>query len=445
MNDPFESARQLFLEGTAHYEAGRFDQAEAALLRSLEFLPGRPSTLMNLAAARIALGRPAEALPDLQAVLAAEPGNTQALCHQGQAFMALNQPAQGLAAFERTLAVDPRFVPALYHRALALGALMRHEEALQAVQPLLAVQDPGAAPAWQLAGQLLQSLQRHDEALLPYRRAVALDPQRGRAWTLVGQLLQQLGQPAEAEIAFGRAIACGDETGLNRYLLAGLRGSEPPAASPPDYVRGLFDPYAEGFDKHLLEELHYSGHAAVVEAAQQAAPGRRWLSVLDLGCGTGLCGSLVRAHAERIEGVDLAPGMIEQARRRNAYDALSTDELVAHLRGTPQRHDLVLAADVFIYIGDLLPVFAGVQRVLLAGGLFVFTVEHLRAPADYQLQPSLRYAHGVAYLRQLAQAHRMRVLIETPVVLREEQGLPIHGMVVCLRARTTRPEAPPQG
>ncbi len=430
----FESARDLFLEGTRLYEAGRFTEAEQRLQASLALLPGRPSTLLNLGATRLALGRPAEALEAFDAVLAAAPDDVDALLKRGLACTELGRDAQALASFERALALEPGNPAASYQRALTLNRMRRHADALQALQPLLDPADPRAAGAWMLFGQTLQSLGRHAEAVAPYERALALAPTLGRAGALLGQLLQSLGRPAEAAAAFERAIAAGNDVELNRYLLAALRGRDAPPAAPAAYVRSLFDPYADDFEAHLVQALHYRGHEAVVQAAAAANGHRRWRSALDLGCGTGLCGPLLGPLADRLEGVDLSPAMLARAQAGGAYDALVQADIAEHLRDTPRRHDLIVAADVFIYVGDLAPVFAGARRVLEPGGVFAFSVESSDDPAGFVLQPSLRYAHSERYLRALAQQHGLAVVDMRPSVLREEEQREIRGSIVCLRA-----------
>ena len=203
-------------------------------------------------------------------------------------------------------------------------------------------------------------------------------------------------------------------------------------ASPADYVRGLFDHYADDFEPHLLDVLHYRAHADVVAAAAPlCAPLRT--SALDLGCGTGLCGPLLRPLAQRVHGVDLSPTMLERARLRGSYATLTQADIAEHLRSTPERHDLVVAADVFIYLGDLAPVFAGVRRVLAPDGVFAFSVESTAADG-FVLQPSLRYAHAEPYLRALAAEHGFAVASVQATTLREDQRRPIAGAVVCLRA-----------
>jgi len=435
----FEQARQLFLEGVGHHEAGRYAQAEAALLASLRALPGRPSTLSNLGAARLALGRPQEALADLDAALAAEPGDAQTWCHRAAACTALQQPADALQAYDEALRLEPAFAPARYHRAALLGQLGRAAEAHASLEPLLAADRPDAAPAWLLAGQLLQALQRDEEALDAYRRALALDARLPRVHALLGQLLAALGRAAAAREIHRQGIASGLEPELNGYLLAGLQGTDAPACSPPAYVRALFDPYAEAFDTHLVDELRYRGHEAVVQAARRCEPGRRWQHVLDLGCGTGLCGRLLQPLAARIDGVDLSPTMVDAARRSGAYAEVAPGDVAEHLQHTPLRHDLVLSADVFIYIGELDTVFRGVRRVLQPRGLFVFSVETLadeEADASgrgYRLRPSLRYAHAQRYLRRLATAHALGWVDWQPFTVREEQRRPVAAAVVTLR------------
>ena len=88
----------------------------------------------------------------------------------------------------------------------------------------------------------------------------------------------------------------GDDSELNDYFLAGVGGGTPPPAAPPDYVEGLFDDYSDEFDAHLVGVLGYRGPQPAGREPARAAE-RRFASVLDLGCGTGLCGPLLKPRA----------------------------------------------------------------------------------------------------------------------------------------------------
>lgn len=364
MNDTFEQAKAFFLQGLDHYQAGRHAQAERDYSASLALLPGRVSTLTNLGAARLKLGRMADALAVLDEALAREADN----------------------------------IEALGHRATALAELGRSDAALATLDTLL-----------------------------------ALAPQQGFAWSLRGLLLKDGGRLPEAATAFRNAIAHGGDADLNSHYLASVSGQAPPAAPPRHYVENLFDSYATGFEQHLVEVLNYQAHEVLVERV--AALDRRFEGALDLGCGTGLCGPLVRPLAHWLEGVDLSANMVAQARARGVYDRVEQADVARFLAAAQRRYDLVLAADVFIYVGALDDVFAGVARVLQPGGVFCFSVEAAGEGEDFALRPSLRYVHSERYLRGLAARHgfEFEALARHPI--REDQRVPIPGLFAWLVRR----------
>ncbi len=397
MSDSFERARDLFIDGVRLHEAGSFAEAERQFEASLALLPGRASTLANLGATRLKLGKAQEALQVLE----------QALAQEGNA------------------------VDALQHHALALGMLGRHEDALADWARVLALR-PGDAKAWLLQGESLQHLERLEPALASYDAALARDPALGQAWSRRGGVLKELGRLEEAAAAFQQALDHGDDPELNGYFLASLNGRDQPTRTPPRYVQFLFDEYADKFDEHLVQVLNY--RAPRVLAAQLAALGRTFSRALDLGCGTGLCAPLVKPLADALDGVDLSGNMLAKAARSGVYQRLVRDEIVHYLEGTSQRYELVVSADVFIYVGALEDVFDGVSRVLAPGGIFCFSVELAADDSDFVLQPSQRYAHSERYLRALALRHGFEIVGVSREPIREDQREPIPGLYLCLRA-----------
>ena len=281
-------------------------------------------------------------------------------------------------------------------------------------------------------GQVQQHLGRPLHALSAYERALTLNPQLGPAWTLRGHLLRQAGRLADASVCFNNAIGCGEDVETHLYFLGALGLGALPEAAPPQFVRGLFDEYAERFEQELVGTLRYRGPEQVCAPLAGLHP-VPFASTLDLGCGSGLAAPLLRPSTARLTGLDLSPRMIERAASTRLYDELHVAELLAHLAATPARHDLVVACDVFIYLGDLAPMFDGVARVLAGGGIFAFTVEEGQADAGYDLLPTLRYAHAEAYLRGLAGAHALRVTRCERAPLREGRGQAIPGLTMHLQ------------
>ncbi|HSV53896.1 MAG TPA: tetratricopeptide repeat protein [Burkholderiaceae bacterium] len=430
----FAKARDLFLAGVQDFEANRFAQAEGGFRASLALLPGRASTLTNLGATLVRLARPEEALGPLQEALAAEPGNLDAWCHRGAALGDLGRDEEALACYDKAIAIDSAHAAAWYHRGITLGVLHRYDDALAAFEQFLRM-EPAHAKGWLLRCETLQGLERHEEALASCEKALGLDPALGEAWSQRGSILRDARRLKEAAACFEKAIAHGADAELNGYFLAALTGVAMPTAAPGRYVEFMFDGYADKFDEHLVKVLHYQAHKVLVEGLTGLdGRGAPFASALDLGCGTGLCGPLVKPRAARLDGVDLSQNMLDKARALGVYEQLAHADIATFLRETDQRYDLVLSADVFIYVGDLEPVFQGVRRVLQSGGIFCFSAECALGSDGFALRPSLRYAHSERYLRELAGRHGLEVLKLVQHPIREDQREPVQGLFAYLAA-----------
>jgi predicted TPR repeat methyltransferase len=241
------------------------------------------------------------------------------------------------------------------------------------------------------------------------------------------------GRPGEALAALREVLDREPAHERARFLVASLTGGHVDTA-PADYVTELFDSYAPGFEAHLVNVLGYQVPAQLAElvAAAGEAPHRAW-RVIDVGCGSGLVGAAFRGVARHLIGSDLSPRMIEIARRRGVYDELHVEDLTATLRRARADADLVVAADVFIYVGALDEAFRTAASALRPGGLLAFSIE--RCDGDgYRLLPSSRYAHSDGYLRGLAQRHGFAVREARDTVLRTDHAGSVSGVLYLLTA-----------
>ena len=359
------------MAGLQAQETGRLNEAEMAYRASLALVPGRASTLNNLGVVLVALQRDDEALPLLQQALAAEPGDAATWVLLGQCQARLGDLPDALLSANQALA----------HTAENAST---------------------AAPAWALRGGVLKDLNRH----------------------------------VEAAAALRKAIAHGADPALQGYLLASIEGHAAPPQPPPGYVQALFDGYAADFDQHLVGRLGYQAPQTLVShlAAQLQSHGTRLGTVLDLGCGTGLCGPLLRPLARHLVGVDLSSGMLQRAQERSCYDELVLADVAEHLCMRADRVDAIVAADVFIYVGDLQTVFAGVHRVLSPGGWLALSVEEASGAVEFELRPSSRYAQSERYLRAQANAHGLVLQHQQRGTLRQDQGNDVMGLYQWWRA-----------
>jgi predicted TPR repeat methyltransferase len=267
-----------------------------------------------------------------------------------------------------------------------------------------------------------------------------LNPQHARAHNLIGYSLYMLGRREDAAAVFRDWLTLDPENPIAAHMLAASTGGDVPERASDAYVRDTFDRFAESFDEQLLQRLDY--HAPELLAAglaQVLGPSAATLEVLDAGCGTGLCGPLLRPYAARLTGVDLSPGMLEKAAARGGYDRLVEGELTAFLAAHEAAFDVIASADTLVYFGALDPVAAAARRALRPGGWLGFTVERSDESAPYRINPHGRYSHTEEYLRQVLTEAGFTGVTVAAVVLRTELGRPVHGWTVCAQAPALAP------
>lgn len=265
-------------------------------------------------------------------------------------------------------------------------------------------------------------------------QALELAPGYAAAWFALGEARALLADRGGAVAAWQQAL---DRDPTDRHgasLHLARLGATLPDAMPPAYVRALFDGYAPAFDTALRDRLAYCAPdlllRAITAARGEAQPA--FAAALDLGCGTGLAGAVLRPLAARLVGVDLSPAMLAQARGKGLYDRLAEDDIARFLSAeaaADARYDLVVAADVFVYVNDLAPLFAAAAAVLAADGLLAFTVE-THDGDGVVLRETLRYAHGAAYVYHALRNAGLRTASLEPAVTRREKDAPVPGLVV---------------
>ncbi len=267
------------------------------------------------------------------------------------------------------------------------------------------------------------------------RQTVEIAPGFAPAWFLLGSAAERLAVLGEAVAAYRRALAIDPADALGATLRLALLGAGEPAM-PPAYVRQLFDDYADAFDRHLRRSLAYRGPEVVADALRRACSRRlrpmRFGTALDLGCGTGLAGEVLRPVCATLAGVDLSPAMVRKAAARRIYDELAADDLSDWLATRPRgAADLAVAVDVFVYLGDLAPVFRAVAEALAPGGLLAFTVQAGEGET-LTLGEDHRFWHAEPQVRGWAEAAGFGVVLSEPASTRRDRGADVPGRVLVL-------------
>jgi predicted TPR repeat methyltransferase len=379
--------------------AGRRPEA-AALYGELLGGPKRLDGLTSLGKISFENGDLQAAQQFLGAALELAPDAVETQHLRGVALMRLGCASAALQCLERALVLDPDFPDALLNHATVLLELKRFDEALAGFDNLLSL-DPNNAVGWNNRGNALAALGRFEEATAAYDRAIAADPNL-------------------------------DAARQNRfYALLTLRRVD----RISDFaVRDAFDRVAANYDDMMLAEIGYRAHghlrALASRLPNRVAPP---LDILDLGCGTGLAGEQFRdlAQGGRLDGVDISPRMLEQARKRQIYNELILGDFESVLAASGRCYDLVLSSDAIVYLGNLEQTLRGVARRLRPGGIFLFSCE-AKTGESWELTEANRFRHSEAYLRTAAVQAGLVWLDHIACIPRLERGLPVQGFVVAL-------------
>lgn len=411
-------------------QMGRSAEAIEALHAAIELGFSRADVYRHLADAMFNLKRAKEAESAARRAVELEPSMPEAWHVRGQALDELDCMEEALACFQRALQLKPSFALPHYGIALALARRQRLDEAADSFRQALRLR-PEFPEALSGLGSLLLASGKTDEGIEHLRQSVRLRPTLRTAQLELAHGLERAGRRQEAAEVYRRMSELWPDDPALPFQIAALSGQNVPAAMPAAVVRDVFDRHAATFDQHLVNRLHYRVPQLLVEHVTAAAAGAR-LDVLDLGCGTGLCGELFRPLAATLAGVDLSAAMIEQARRRGIYDRLDVAEMIATLRNSAAGYDLLLAADVLCYFGDLSGVFDAAASALRSGGMCAFSVE-LHDGSGWVLRPTRRYAHAADYVREVAAANRFESVQMRVETLRTEAAQDVAGLIVLLR------------
>jgi predicted TPR repeat methyltransferase len=248
----------------------------------------------------------------------------------------------------------------------------------------------------------------------------------------IGNLYAQIEKNKEAIEYYRQAIVLDPEDRQGAMLKIQLLGA-PASTLPHAFVETLFDQYATRFDAHLQGALAYDVPRALYELLRTERPDFKPGRILDLGCGTGLSAQHFTGDGAWIEGVDLSAGMLEQAKKKNIYDQLTQDDLQHFLESGVEVFDLVIAADVLNYVGELTGVFAAVKKRLAPSGLFIFSIQEPRSEIDdFILDESHRYSHSENYIaRKLIDSKLFQTAYEKHI-LRKDRGKAVLGsLYIC--------------
>lgn len=421
-------------------ELGRLIEAEACCLQALQIKPDYAGAHYNLGNIFKQMGRLSDAESSFRRALALNQNFVEAHVNLGVILRDMGQLKEAEASYRQALQIKPNFAMVHFNLGNTLRDLGKLGDAVSSYQQALQIK-PDYAEAHTNLGVVLAKQGKLVEAVASHRKAISLNPDYADAYSNLAGVLRSQDKLDEALACYQKQASLAPEDKLAQHHIASLTGNNTERA-PVQYVESVFDAYAEKFDTHLQHVLKYEIPEKLMALITQnvTPPSVKW-NVLDLGCGTGLVGQAFAPFVRQLIGVDLSENMLEKARSRNLYQRLERMDLLTMMRGEKHSsYDVIIAADVFIYIGKLDEIICEAKRLLCPGGIFAFSVESLEqlsseessqgALREYQLEKSGRYAHTSSYITGLAAANRFETQKMVATQIRFENDKPVNGHIV---------------
>ncbi|WOJ92670.1 tetratricopeptide repeat protein [Congregibacter variabilis] len=401
----------------------RLEESEHAIdayKSALSLEPGFSEALNNLATAFTDLKRYKEALGCYQELVNRGQADAEVYANLARALKGAGQADNALEALRRALQLNPLYTDAFNDLGNVLNDMGKHDDAIKAYESALSL-EPTHRKALLNLSRSLSGMSRHNEALMGYQEILDLDPMNEAALGGASNTLQALGREQEALEYLQKILKLRPDDKTAKHLVAAISGQNV-SRGDAAYARAVFEGYAANFEKHLTESLEYSIPGKIPSLLEKLDGENAWYSqALDLGCGTGLVGAQIRSYCEHLTGVDVAPAMLAKAEEKAVYDALTTNDVSAMLSSDESRYDLIVCADVLIYIGALDEVFKRVAQRSNPGVRFVLSTELLEGQ-DLKLQKSGRFAHSSDYVQRCAKDAGLTLLHKEQIPLRKERG-----------------------
>jgi len=415
--------------------AGKLNEAATALSALVAATPSDPHIYLAGAMLAHAARKPKREIASLQRAVALAPQWPLAYIELAKAFSRTGRHGEAVAAANQAVELAPQEMMTLEVAVAVANAAGDVVSAQRHLQTALALRPTDTAISRAL-GMCLYKQSHYGEAEPHWRAILAETPDDAPALGWLGLCLIGLDRKDEACALLQRAVTLSPDNKSLPFHLAVARGETPPT-QPKEMIQQLFDGYASRFDKHLVGQLKYRVPKRVAQIIRQRQPNLD-VSVLDLGCGTGLLGACLGRIGGAFVGVDVSAKMIAQAVPHGVYTQLRQSDLLQELRrASPDSFDYVTANDVFIYVGDLTEVIPAAFKTLRSAGALIFSCETAdESEGALVLRLSKRYAHSRSSVERLCRDAGFSSCDVEPIELRFDVGnAPITGFIAVAQKR----------
>jgi len=413
------------------HQNDRVEDAEVLYRKLLELNPDDPNVMNFLGLARHQRGHSEEGITWIKKALALAPDYIDAENNLGNIYLLTGCVELAEPCFRHVIARNPDFATAYGNLGIALKDLERYQEAIEYLMKAIEL-EPDMPRHYQNLGNVYRHQQQYREAVAMYRKSLELAPFDPEAYLRLSRTFFIMGEIERSAEVLEQWLEYDPENPTALHMYAAYTRSNTPTRASDAYVKETFDSFAASFDV-VLKRLDYQAPLLVQQALQKLEPEPDHWIILDAGCGTGLCGDLIRPLAKRLVGMDLSPKMLERAQARGIYDDLFEAELTEFFANSASAYHAITCVDTLCYFGDLTGVVQAAVKALRPDGWFVFTLEKHEADdvsSGFYLHEHGRYSHAEVYVRKALHEAGFRVHSMETATLRKERADQVAGLVV---------------
>jgi len=352
---------------------------------------------------------------------------------KGKRCAKLGQLDAAISFYEKAISIKPEYVEAHYNLGYANHKLGQLDLAVRSYKKVVTINSEFALVHKNRILSVIYFFSKGiiSDAIDTLEELIKDSPNDALLFNMIGGCYASQGKSDLAIKFYEKALILKPDYAIPQHMLNSLQGNTT-KGPPKEYVKNLFDDYAERFDKSLLDQLHYKLPFLIKEIIIKIDPTRtKFDKVIDLGCGTGLSAAALRGISNNLNGIDISVNMVSKARDLGIYDSLFVGDIVEILSLVKEKYDLFIALDVLIYIGEVESIFNAVKNCCNKKALFIFSIE-IQEGDDYSLLKSSRYAHSENYIYNVSSG-MFKVLGSQEVRLRKEGDVWIDGKIYIMQ------------
>ena len=408
--------------------AGNNEECKNACLQAIELNPNNIGTYINLGVAQQNLELFDETEQSLKKALSMNDSHPQVQNNLGALYILKSEHITAKPYVEKAISLQPDYSDAHSNMGEIQKHLQNNDAAINSYLKAIEL-NVNNINAHIGLGMLHSTIGNFDDAEHHLQYAIQLNPHHSEAFFNLGFLHYLKKSYDLASNYFEKTIQIDPNHHNATYLLSAITGKASPDQSPKPYVTNLFDHYADKFDDHLVNSLGYDVPNKMYSLFEELAQPAQTENLLDLGCGTGISGQNFHSLYSHLSGIDLSENMLAKAKEKNIYDALHNVDITDYLDIVSLRFDLVIAADVFVYIGNINKIVKSIYTRQNKNGYFIFSVEKSLSHQTFHLRETGRYSHNTAYIESLLKENSYNIITAVNTIIRKENGNNVEGMI----------------